>query len=147
VYGPPPTTPGGGPYTESAAEQAIVNAVNAVRAQNGLAPLTVNSKLVEAAKIHAADMARLDQMAHTLPGVPLPGLADRANYVGYNYSLLGENIAYGYPDVASVMNGWMNSAGHRANILGAGYTDIGVGIAYDSQGVPYYCQVFGAPMS
>jgi uncharacterized protein YkwD len=124
---------------------AIVNAVNAQRVLNGLAPLTVNPKLVEAAQIHAHDMATLGIMAHDLPGAALPGLLDRANYVGYNFTTLGENIAFNYPDVASVMNGWMNSPGHRANILGADYTEIGVGIALDSAGEPYYCQVFGHP--
>jgi uncharacterized protein YkwD len=142
----PQTTPAGGLWAETTAEQAIVNAVNTVRQMNGLAPLTVNTKLVEAARIHASDMARLDQMAHTLPGAALPTLEDRANYVGYNYSILGENIAYGYSDTGSVMNAWMNSPGHRANILSAGYQEIGIGIAYDASGVPYYCQVFGTQM-
>ena len=90
-------------------------------------------------------MAALDVMAHDLPGAALPGLADRAAYVHYNFSVLGENIAFNYPDTASVMTAWLNSAGHRANILGADYTEIGVGIAYDAAGMPYYCQDFGHP--
>ena len=96
--------------------------VNVVRQQNGLAPLTVSPKLVKAAQIHAHDMAALDVMAHDLPGAALPGLADRAAYVNYNFSTLGENIAFNYPDTASVMTAWLNSPGHRANILGADYT-------------------------
>jgi uncharacterized protein YkwD len=144
VVTPPVVTPPAS-ATESAAEQAIVDAVNQQRALNGLAPLKLNAKLIQAAQIHARDMANLNTMAHDLPGAQLPGLIDRANYVGYSYTTLGENIAMGFPDTASVMNGWMNSPGHRANILGASYTQIGVGIAYSTSGQPYYCQVFGQP--
>ena len=128
---------------ETASELAIVAAVNVARVQNGLAPLTLDPKLVEAATIHAHDMAALDIMAHDLPGAALPGLTDRLSYVGYNYRSAGENIAFNYPDVNSVMTGWMNSPEHRANILDASYTEIGVGIAYDASGRPYYCQDFG----
>jgi uncharacterized protein YkwD len=127
----------------SAQEQTIVDLVNQQRAQNGLGPLQVNSKLVEAAQIHSSDMATLGQMLHTLPGAALPTLQSRGQYVGYNYSYLGENIAFNYPDDNSVMTAWMNSPGHRANILDANYTEIGVGIAYDSLGEPYYTQEFG----
>jgi uncharacterized protein YkwD len=130
---------------ETAAEQAIVNATNQVRAQNGLPPLKVSPKLVQAAHIHAGDMARLGDMAHDLPGVAQATLLDRAKYVGYNFSWLGENIAFNYPDTASVMSAWMSSDGHRANILSSNYTEIGVGIATDVRGQPYYCVDFGKP--
>ena len=73
------------------------------------------------------------------------GLTDRAQYVGYNYSYLGENIAFNYPDDNSVMIAWMNSPGHRANILNPNFTQMGVGITYDSGGEPYYTQEFGSP--
>jgi uncharacterized protein YkwD len=129
----------------SAVEQSIVALVNQQRVLNGLAPLVVNTKLVTMAEIHSQDMARLDQMEHDLPGAALPTLEDRAAYVGYSYSWLGENIAAGYPDAASVMAGWMASPGHRANILSPNFTEIGVAIAYDSAGQPYYTQVFGQP--
>ena len=102
---------------ETAAEQAIVNAVNIARTQSGLTPLSVDAKLVTMAHVHANDMARLQSMEHELPGVPQPTLLDRASHAGYLFSTLGENIAYEYPDTSSVMNGWMNSPGHRANIL------------------------------
>lgn len=142
---PTPTPTPSPSALESATEQAIVDAVNAVRRQNGLATLTIDPKLVSMAHIHANDMARLQSMEHDLPGAAQPSLLDRAKFVGYNFSTLGENIAYNYQDAASVMDGWMNSPGHRANILGASYTQIGVGVAHDSTGAPYYCQVFGAP--
>jgi uncharacterized protein YkwD len=142
----PPTPPAPGPsFIETAAEQDIVNAVNLVREQNGLAPLSVNPKLVEAAQIHANDMGRLADMAHDLPGAAQPTLLDRASFVGYRFTTLGENIAFNYPDTASVMSAWLSSPGHRANILDPNYTEIGVGIGYDSSGQPYYCQDFGHP--
>jgi len=119
--------------------------VNQARAENGLAPLSVNVKLVQAARIQAQAMADLNTMSHELPQARYPTLTDRASAVGYDFSSLGENIAYGYPNPGSVMNGWMNSSGHRANILGGSYTEFGVGIAYTSSGTPYYCQVFGRP--
>ena len=131
---------------ESANEQAIVDAVNVVRRQNGLASLSIDPKLVAMAQLHAKDMARLQSMRHDLPGAAQPTLLDRANYVGYNFFTLGENIAYNYQDAASVMTGWMNSPGHRANILNSAYIQIGVGVAFDSTGAPYYCQVFGRPL-
>jgi uncharacterized protein YkwD len=126
-------------------EQLIVDLVNEQRQQVGLAPLTVDSKLVEAAQIQSADMAKLGVMAHVLPGSALPAPQDRARYVGYNYSYLGENIAFNFPDDNSVMTAWMNSPEHRANILDPSFTEIGVGIAFDSQGEPYYTQEFGTP--
>lgn len=129
----------------STKEQAIVDLVNQQRTQAGLAPLQFSSKLVEAAQIHSTNMARLGRMEHTLTGSVLPGLQDRAQHVGYNFSYLGENIAFNYPDGNSVMTAWMNSPGHRANILNPNFTEIGVGISNDSQGQPYYTQEFGKP--
>ncbi len=129
----------------SAQEQSIVDLVNQQRQQAGLAPLEVSSQLIKEAQIHSNDMAALGDMEHTLPGAALPALEDRAKYVGYNYSYLGENIAFNYPDANSVMDAWMNSPGHRANILDPNYTQIGVGISHDSQGELYYTQEFGKP--
>jgi uncharacterized protein YkwD len=129
----------------TAQEQTIVDQVNQQRQQAGLAPLQVSAQLVEEAHIQSVDMATLGQMAHTLSGAALPTLESRAQYVGYNYAYLGENIAFNYPDDNSVMTAWMNSPDHRANILDPNYTQIGVGVAYDSQGEPYYTQEFGQP--
>ena len=148
VSPPPATSPLAVPIvsgTMSAQESTVVDLVNQQRAQAGLAPLQIDSRLVEAAQIHSKDMATLGQMEHTLPGAALPALQDRASYVGYNYSYMGENIAFNYPDDNSVMTAWMNSPGHRANILNANYTQIGVGIAFDGSGEPYYTQEFGNP--
>jgi uncharacterized protein YkwD len=129
----------------SAQEQTIVDLVNQQRQQAGLGALQVSSQLVEEAQIQSTDMAELGVMDHVLPGSALPTLQDRAQYVGYNYSYLGENIAFNYPDDNSVMTAWMNSPGHRANILDPNFTQMGVGIVYDGQGEPYYTQEFGQP--
>jgi uncharacterized protein YkwD len=129
----------------SALEQSIVDLVNQTRQQNGLAPLQVNPLLVEMAHIQSTDMAELEQLSHDLPGAALPSLQSRAQYVGYSFAYLGENVAFNYPDANSVMTAWMNSSGHRENILNSSYTEIGVGVAYDSQGEPYFTQDFGAP--
>jgi uncharacterized protein YkwD len=100
---------------------------------------------MEGAQLHAQDMARTDQMLHDIPGVPLRSLADRADYVHYSYQLLGENIAYNQADAASVVTSWMNSPPHRENLLNPLFTDIGVGLAWNSHGEPYYTVMLGKP--
>jgi len=139
---PPPDSTG---TTLSAAEQRIVDLTNVERQRVGLAPVRVNPALVQAARIQANNMARLSTMAHDLPGTDHPHLVDRINAVGYNFRLVGENIAYNYPGADWAVLGWMNSAGHRANILNPGFTEIGVAVAFASNGEPYYAQVFGTP--
>jgi uncharacterized protein YkwD len=141
------TPPATGVAGESAAELQIVAAVNVVRGMNGLAPLTLDAKLVQMAHIQANAMAQFQTMSHELPQAAQPTLLDRANFVGYQFFSLGENIAFNFPDTGSVMQAWMNSPGHRANILNPSYTQIGVGIAFDTNGDPYYSQEFGQPMS
>jgi uncharacterized protein YkwD len=142
---PAPTTP---PVTApiSALGQLIVDLTNQQRQAAGLVPLKVNAQLTAAAHIQATNTAVFNTLAHTLPGAAQPGLVDRARYVGYGYSTLGENLAFNYADGDALLVGWMGSPDHRANILNGSYTEIGVAVAYDSQGQPYYCQVFGKPL-
>lgn len=125
--------------------QRIVDLTNAERARAGLAPLALDAELTRAAEIQSGNMARLDVMSHTLPGTAQPGLADRAAAVGYRYASMGENIAYNYGGADEVVAGWMGSPGHRANILNPNFTQIGVAVATNAAGQPYYTQVFGAP--
>jgi uncharacterized protein YkwD len=142
---PTPVTPPPAPtVTISATEQRIVDLTNVERQKAGLAPLVVNPQLMQAAQIQSGNMARLGIMSHELPGTAQPTLTDRAAAVGYNYTTLGENIAFNYPDADAVVAGWMASPGHRANILNGSFTEIGVSVAYDAQGQPYYTQVFGS---
>lgn len=150
VVVPPPTSPGLGTPSPAgvilgATEQEIVDLTNQMRAQNGLAPLTVNAKLVTMAEIEAGNMVQFNVMAHTIPQAAQPDLQSRQKYVGYNFSWLSENIAYNFLSASAVVNGWMSSTGHRANILDTKVTEIGVAVLQDSKGSPYYVQVFGAP--
>jgi uncharacterized protein YkwD len=123
----------------------MVDLTNQMRAQNGLSALAVDSRLMQMAQIQAQNMARFKVLDHTLPQAAQPDLQSRASYVGYAYSTLGENIAFNYNGPSDLIDGWMGSAPHRANILNSSFTQIGVALAYDSSGNPYYCEVFGAP--
>jgi uncharacterized protein YkwD len=136
----PPTSP-----DLAAWATKIVDLTNQQRQLNGLAPLSVSAKLTQAAQIQANQMASSNTMEHTLPNARYPDLVSRAKAVGYSYSWLGENIAFNYPDPEGVVKGWMLSEGHRKNILFADYTEIGVAVALDANGRPYFAQEFGRP--
>ncbi len=123
----------------SAIEQQVVDMVNAERAKKGAAPLTVNYSLMEAAWVHNEHMVEIDRICHQGCGDGDPG--SRIAATGYRAATWGENVAMGYPSAAAVMEGWMGSTGHRANILSKNFTDIGV--AHSSN--HYWTQVFGKP--
>lgn len=110
---------------ENEKAREILNLVNTYRAQNGLGALTLDPSASAAAQAKADDMAAKGYFSHTSPtyGTPAQMLAS----FGVRYSYMGENIAKGYTDPQTVMNGWMNSAGHRANILNPAFTKLGVG--------------------
>jgi uncharacterized protein YkwD len=124
--------------TASSATARVVQLVNAERAKVGCHPLTVNAKLTEAAQAHSADMAAHRNMSHTGSDGSDPG--DRITRAGYTWSAYGENVAYGYATPEQVMTGWMNSPGHRANILNCSFKEIGVGLAQPGS---YWTQDFG----
>jgi uncharacterized protein YkwD len=123
----------------------IVRLTNDERAAAGIPELRVSAGLMDAARIHAGQMAAARQMAHTLPDAPHPTLQDRLTSVGYVWQSAGENIAAGYSGAAQAVDGWMHSSRHRANILGTSYTEIGTSHATDTSGASYYVQVFGRP--
>jgi len=125
--------------------QSIVDLTNQERRSRGLSALSVNLQLTQAAEHHAGNMARLDTMAHTLPGADLPTLQSRLDFYGYDYAKAGENVAYNFATASAVVNAWMNSSGHRQNILDPSYSEIGVGVGVNSRGQLYFCQVFGQP--
>ena len=133
------------PQNQAIVTQAIVDLTNYVRAENHAPPLSVNPALMQAAQLHSQDMAALNQMSHDLPGVPLASLTQRAAYVHYSYRMLGENIAYNQADPSSVVASWMNSPPHRENMLNPSFTDIGVGLAWNRRGEPYYTMMLGKP--
>ena len=124
-------------------ETRILGLINAERLHRGLPALVYNDQLNEMATIQAKNMARFQKMAHVLPDANLPTLGDRARYVAYPYGRLAENVALGYPDAETVVQGWMNSKGHRANILNSAVSETGIAIARSSAGGLYFCQVFG----
>lgn len=132
-------------YELAAFEGGIIEAVNDERSAARLARLTVDSRLAQAARVHASNMARLQRLSHTLPGATTSTLVSRVTDVGYSYSALAENIAYGPVAVEPLVDGWMRSPGHRENILNPAYTETGVGVARSRDGVLFYCQVFGRP--
>lgn len=136
----------GGPTAGNATETSgtvaqVIALVNDERAKSGLNSLTANAKLTAAAAAHADDMAVHSFFSHT--GSDGASSADRATRAGYNWSAVGENIASGATSPAQVMDLWMNSSGHRANILNSNFTEIGV--AVDTHGGLLWVQVFGRP--
>lgn len=145
-----PTTEG----NEREAEMAIRCLTNAVRRQEGLDELGFDERLARAAATRSNDMARLDYFSHDGPrGGNVERAARRTDYVPKDRSwLLGENIGWagkGRATPAELMRGWLDSPTHRANILNAGFTEMGVGAvaAVPKKGVEpgaTYTQVFGA---
>ena len=139
---PTEAAPGAGETSGSGITGSIVQRTNAERARAGVAPLRASTQLTQAAQIQADQMARLGRLEHELSGVKYPTPPDRLAAVGYRWQTYGENIAMGQTSAAAVLDSWMHSSGHRANILNGRFQEIGVGYARDSAGRPYYVQVF-----
>lgn len=121
-------------------EDEVTRLTNDERAAAGCAPVATDERLRDAARGHSQDMAANDYFSHTGQDGRSP--FDRMSDAGYP-NPAGENIAYGYRTPADVMAGWMDSTGHRDNLLNCGHAAIGVGLAYDPDGRPYWTQVFG----
>ncbi|MEU7839389.1 CAP domain-containing protein [Micromonospora sp. NPDC049114] len=139
----PSTTSGSGGASGSLSAQAqeVVDLVNAERAKAGCKALSVDDKLMTAAQRHSQDQADHQNMSHT--GSDGSNTGVRLDRVGYAWRTYGENVAWNQKTPTAVMDAWMNSSGHRANILNCAFTEIGVGIA--SSNGPYWTQVFAAP--
>ena len=120
------------PVTPQAGE--VLDLVNAERAKNGLSPLVLDPELASNANVRAKEI--VEQISHTRPNGESCDTA-----VTVNWSYIGENIAMGYPTPEAVMNGWMNSDGHRKNILNGDFTKIGIGVC-SSGGAMYWVQLF-----
>ena len=109
---------------------ALVDAMNRERAAHGLQPLRVNNRLALAAGDRIDDMFDQRYFDHVAPDGTQPFVwADKR---GYRYRVIGENLAVGYRSANAVVDGWMNSPGHRRNILTRGFDEIGIGIAEGS---------------
>ena len=118
-------------------EQQVLELVNEQRAAIGLSPLTLSTELSNAARAKSQDMSDNNYFSHTSPSYGSP--FDMLKSFGISYSTAGENIAMGYATPQAVMNAWMNSAGHRANILNSSFTQIGIGYVADGN---YWTQEF-----
>lgn len=116
----------------------VVDLVNAERAKEGLSPLTIDTKVQAAAQIRAVECEQ--SFSHTRPNGSSFVTALKEQNVSYRSA--GENIAWGQRSPEEVVTAWMNSSGHRANIMNANFTTIGVGYYRNAKGVNYWCQLF-----
>lgn len=125
--------------TTSSIEQQVANLVNEQRAKNGLPALTLNWQVSRVARYKSQDMCDRNYFSHQSPTYGSP--FDMLKQFNISYTSAGENIAKGQKTAQSVMNSWMNSEGHRANILNKNFTQIGVGY-YNKNGTTYWTQMF-----
>ncbi|KAB8139456.1 hypothetical protein F9U64_00020 [Gracilibacillus oryzae] len=126
--------------TESTYEEEVVRLTNQERTSRGLAPLEIDAELAEVAELKSADMRDNNYFAHTSPtyGSPFQMMSE----FDIDYSTAAENIASGQQTPEQVVNAWMNSDGHRANILREGITHIGVGYVEGGSYNTYWTQMF-----
>jgi len=121
-------------------EREVLRLVNQERKSRGIEPLEYDSELFKVARIKSEDMRDQDYYAHVSPTYGAP--FEMLDHYGFKYSRASENIARGYWTPKVVVDGWMNSEGHRKNMLDPGYNKIGVGFAYDNDGSTYWTQLF-----
>jgi uncharacterized protein YkwD len=135
----------GGAQRGQSVEQRIFQAINQVRQENKLPPLKWQAKIAEAARSHSRRMTTKRFFSHEDPELRGPG--NRLSAVGIAWRLCGENIfeEYGETDPArAAVRGWMQSSGHRRNILTRGFTDTGIGVAMGHDGAYTITQMFAA---
>ncbi|MGO0059228.1 CAP domain-containing protein [Brevibacillus fluminis] len=131
------TTNAGG--TQSS-DNAVLSLVNSERSKAGLSPLTLNKQLSDVARTKAQDMRDQNYFDHTSPTYGSP--ADMIKRFNIPFQAMGENIAAGQQTPAEVMQGWMNSEGHRRNILDPQFTQMGIGSVQGGQMGTYWSQMF-----
>jgi uncharacterized protein YkwD len=131
-------------------EQKLVDAANESRRKEKLEELSVNRTLCQIALRHAENMAKQEKMDHVLDG---KGVAKRTTEGGYDYRVVGENLANAFGDAdapapppADIHEQWMNSKLHRANLMNPKFKHIGVAVVKSKKGTYYYCQVFATPL-
>ncbi|MDR6316650.1 CAP domain-containing protein [Actinoplanes couchii] len=124
-------------------QQQVLALVNHNRQRAGCEPLTLDMRLIRAANRHAADMARREYFDHETPGGRSAG--ERVAGAGYSWSKYSENIAKGQDSPFQVVRAWMDSPGHRRNILDCSLDEMGVGLAVSSDRTPYWVQDFATP--
>lgn len=138
----PTTTPSNTTVSSSnlSYEQKVAELVNIERQKAGLSALTFDQSVSNVARTKSKDMAANNYFAHQSPTYGSAG--DMLTKFGIRWSAWGENIASGQRTPEAVVTAWMNSAGHRANILSTNFSKIGVGYAVNSNGTPYWTQIF-----
>ena len=129
------------PASDPAAE--VVERTNAVRAQHGLAPLQIHPQMMHAAQAHSNDQAAMSRMSHT--GSNGSTMAVRVDATGYAWSRIAENVAAGQGTAQLVTDAWLDSPGHRANMLNADLVHIGVAVTTSPSGTPYWTMVLATP--
>lgn len=120
--------------------------MNQERATAGVAPVVPSTALEDQAEEYACEMISQNFFAHENP-VTGSTLKDRAAEFNYQYLVIGENLAAGQQSPQEVMTAWMNSPGHRANILDARFTELGVSVRIGGQYGVYWVQEFGKPLN
>ncbi len=113
-------------YATDISISSLLSGTNDQRSANGEAGLGLNGQLDQAAQAKANDMAARDYWSHNTPDGQTPWTFITA--AGYSYQTAGENLAYGFDTSSATITGWMNSPGHRANILNTSFTEVGFGI-------------------
>ena len=131
------------PLELTAEESELINLINAERAGHGLGPVRPSSVLMQVARAHSQDMIDRDFFDHVNPDGWGP--RDRLDNAGYNWMTYGENIGGGYSSAELMSNGWMNSSGHRANMLNTEFTEIGVGYVAGGFYGHYWTALFATP--
>ncbi|MBC8163041.1 MAG: CAP domain-containing protein [Roseiflexaceae bacterium] len=130
------------PTLVSVEEQEVLNLTNQLRASVGCAALVVDEHLQVAAEGHTSYMATTNIMSHTGAQDSSPSI--RAKNAGYT-GLVGENVAYGYPTSAAVVEAWRTSKGHYENMTRCSYKHIGIALVKTANGTAYWTQDFGEP--
>ncbi|GAB3864909.1 CAP domain-containing protein [Dactylosporangium cerinum] len=136
-----PATPTTKPVESSSLESEVVALTNSYRTANGCGALRIDTRLVAAGRAHSTDMVTNNFFSHT--GSNGSTFVQREAAAGYTTGASAENIAWGYRTPKEVVDGWINSPGHKANILNCGSVAVGVGLAYKADGTPYWTQDFG----
>ena len=130
---------------ETEVQQSVLALVNAERAEHGCPELSLDERLIEAAREHAAEMADHRFFAHrSLDG---DDAGERVREAGYRWRGYAENIARGQDNPREVVDDWMDSRPHRENILDCDLREVGIGLAFDRDHEPYWVQNLGAPRS
>lgn len=126
-----------------ALENEVIRLTNIERSKAGLPALKANWELSRVARYKSQDMVNKNYFSHQSPTYGSP--FQMMESFGIRFTAAGENIAYGQRNPEEVVRAWMNSPGHRANILSSSYTEIGVGVAKKSNGTLYWTQMFIRP--